>query len=556
MAASALGCGAPDSAANGASASPSASSNVWSPPGAVAVELISPGPPLPVRAYAGHPWTDWRETRGHSAHRGNDKVVCKDCHTSGFQPGGGDVACGREGCHVAEAAHPHGATGALAGEGGKGCARCHGFAPGAAAPTCLECHATPQTKAGGELAAITDGHAKADCGKCHHSHQEPLSAAADCVSCHEQRAPVHGGHAGSGGCRDCHASHQPAAAARQACARCHSAPAGPRPAHHAACQSCHEPHAKTAPSTGVCVGCHKARVTLRADRVPQHAVCTSCHTPHAPDQVGDASCTKCHVKAKVEHPARSGKSKMHPTPGAPVPPRACAACHVPHPDDPTQKVAHCTSCHASVAPADEGVHATSLVCTSCHKPHDFKAPTSATLRGFCGRCHEAEAKRTTSRKGHEVCSTCHASAHQKSPPTACVTCHETQVAGTIDSHRECATCHDPHSGAVKSNDGCAKCHTDRAEGPHRAIPKGCPTCHGVHGAAATKPLPACTACHKAPARKGLHQGAGHRDCATCHSAHEMPRADRASCTRDGCHVDRRKHEPNAERCAACHAFAW
>jgi hypothetical protein len=527
---------------------PPVAGGVWSPPGAVASFLVEPGAPIPPREYNGKPWKEIRATQGHRTHGGSERVFCKDCHTKGFVAPK-EIACGREGCHVAQAAQPHGAVG---GTGDKGCAQCHAFAPGKPERKCIECHDKPQDRASGKLAAVVDGHAKAECSKCHKPHEAKVTAPAECKSCHEkQESAVHAQHAGnSKGCSDCHAPHTPAAAARETCATCHSEPKGPHPAHHASCLSCHDPHAAGKISSNVCTTCHKARVTLRARTVAKHAQCTNCHAGHAPNEVGDASCKKCHVNARVEHPARQGTGAA----GGP-PPRACAACHTPHPSDPDQKVAHCTSCHAKVATQDQGVHASTLACTGCHKPHDFKAPAKATMRTFCARCHANEATLTAApRKGHADCTSCHVSAHVKSAPPECSSCHAQQLASATKAHQSCKTCHEPHGGAQRSKELCVSCHAERATGPHRKIDGGCSKCHRAHGPAGIATPPACGTCHLAATRKSLHTVAGHADCTKCHSAHQGPRASRDTCTASGCHTTRKTHEPNAEKCTGCHMF--
>ena len=200
-----------------------------------------------MRTYDGHPWNDWRGTPGHAAHADSEKLVCKDCHVRGFQPATVDVACGREGCHVTEAAHPHGARSGGVGQGNTGCGACHAFEPGKAAPKCLDCHAEEQNKAGIVLPPIADGHAKSDCQKCHRSHGEHRTVAFECTSCHKERAPIHNAHPGGKGCRDCHAGHQKASTARDSCVGCHKPPSIPGAA-PVPCLKCHEPHAKARPT--------------------------------------------------------------------------------------------------------------------------------------------------------------------------------------------------------------------------------------------------------------------------------------------------------------------
>lgn len=529
-------------------------SNIYSPPGAVASALIEPGEPKPLRTYGpeNQTWPEIRTSLGHTVHRGSDKVLCKDCHgKEGFKHEG-QGGCGRESCHATEAKHPHGA---IDNETNSGCISCHAFHPGVAKKTCVECHKEEQAKTGGKkLAAIVDGHAKADCNKCHQPHKEPLTSAADCSTCHEQKATAHASHKGSKGCSDCHATHAPAKLAAKTCTGCHAKPEGPKPAKHASCLTCHSKHAD---KTSSCESCHSKVVTLASAKVPQHGKCKSCHTPHDPLEVG-TSCQKCHSKVAVGHAKADNARGTKNTPanyaskGA-TSVNSCRACHDPHPTDASIKAVACTSCHSSISKSDQGAHAAPLHCSGCHEKHALKAPAKETIPALCSSCHTPQAKLVSTNKGHADCTTCHGgSAHALAAPSTCTSCHATELASAPKGHQKCSTCHETHGGKLTAKAECASCHEERTKGPHNKIKNSCNNCHRAHGPKGTAKTPTCQTCHKADQLLGLH--VKHRDCGKCHTAHAWPNTTRESCTSAGCHAKMAKHQPAAKTCTGCHVF--
>lgn len=529
-------------------------SNIYSPPGAVASALIEPGSPKPLRTYGSesHTWPEIRSSVGHVVHRGSDEVLCRDCHGKDGFKHEGRGGCGREACHATQAKHPHGA---IDRDTNSGCINCHAFHPGVEQKTCLGCHKEDQEKTGGaKLAAIVDGHVKADCKKCHQPHKEPISAAADCSTCHKEKAAAHASHKGSKGCSDCHGTHAPAKAAAQSCssAGCHATPAGPKPANHASCLTCHQKH-QDRPLA--CEGCHAKQVTLAANKVPQHGKCQSCHTAHSPMDVA-GSCNKCHAKVVIGH-AKAGASlgtkntpANYASKGA-TSVNSCRACHDPHPKDPSVKVVACSSCHSAIAKTDQGAHAPQLYCSGCHEKHALKAPEKAKVPALCGSCHTPQAKQVAVNKGHQDCTTCHGgSTHALSAPSTCVSCHAAEQSTAPKGHDKCGTCHETHAGKLTAKAECASCHEDRTKGPHNKIKNGCANCHRPHGPKGVATKPACQTCHDPTKLLGLH--ARHNDCSKCHTAHSWPNETRESCT--SCHTKMVKHQPSAKTCTGCHVF--
>lgn len=536
--------------------SPGTGPSIWAPPGAVASFLVEPGEPKPVRTYgdAKATWADLRSSGGHQKHIGLDKVLCRDCHQKGFQEKGGGN-CGRAGCHETQAKHTHGA---VDGADRSGCASCHSFEPGKSIPACMECHAKARNgRDERKLAAIVDGHLKADCGKCHNPHKEPLSQAADCVSCHKQKATAHAAHKDSKGCSDCHSTHSLAIDAKAKCVTCHKEPAGDKPAGHASCLTCHKAHAEEKGALA-CGSCHKQRALAETTAKP-HQACTSCHVAHDPKATTDAVCSKCHAKVKLHH-AKSANATGTSTTLASYAGKSarsangCGACHAAHPGDKGDKVQPCTTCHTKLGDADVGVHAKSLACTSCHGKHEFTAPDKATIPAFCGKCHEDQSKLVAGTKGHLDCRSCHASTHKETAAPSCETCHKAELNSAPKGHQSCDACHAKHSGKTTAKAACTGCHAKMQKGPHVAIKTGCQTCHRPHGPNGPATPPTCQSCHDTAKLAGLHTVKSHGDCLKCHSSHDGPKASHDNCTHAGCHANRQQHQPTAKSCVACHVF--
>lgn len=189
----------------------------------------------------------------------------------------------------------------------------------------------------------------------------------------------------------------------------------------------------------------------------------------------------------------------------------------------------CSSCHQADHPLFQASpHALAgLACTDCHAIHadDTWRPASD---GGPGRATSLRAISGAS----ATCAGCHQDV-------------EAEFAGT-ERHRlqegilECASCHDPHTPAVRirlggfKNDQCVTCHADKG-GPfvfeHGAqFAEGCTSCHTPHGSPNRHMLKfqsvgeLCYSCHAlvpafhfgfnptAPPRFGLDT-----NCLNCHS---------------------------------------
>ena len=556
-------------------------------------------------------WSEARKSPMHEAHVGKRKSACAECHGAGSEAGSEArfdappdlAACARSDCHAEASARAHvGSTSQKT-----TCLTCHSFA---ATPTTTPCggchekkpldggaagvaanlahHATPDAKCGachkvhaaadagrrkngdcsGCHADAGDGHGAqarkepdasldpATCASCHGPHEGKAAATQRCVSCHaptEARGPASArdGLAGQNAprvlvanigprrheaCTSCHAPHDTKLEHIKPCAACHERQRGALRPGHDQCVGCHKPHENVDAARAACASCHTAKVALAAARVPEHARCESCHSPHAATPAKDA-CRRCHEP--ISHGVSHGKAGE------------CIQCHVPHTAPPNQGAARasaCVTCHKNVPAA---AHAAKATCVGCHKPHGFGGlQVSATS---CSGCHQEAAKAV--RTGHGDCAKCHASVHTPKQTQPCGSCHKEEAKTAPKGHQRCESCHAPHQGSSPKVASCTGCHQKNGTGPHKNLAKGCATCHRPHGPKGVATPPACKTCHVQSTLPGLHQKPSHgASCERCHSSHEAPRADRASCT-GGCHTDRRGHQPDAKVCNGCHIFS-
>jgi hypothetical protein len=474
-----------------------------------------------------------REGAGHRAHVGREDVECADCHDleQGFESVR-EGAC--TGCHEASLTAIHAGI-----EGAPECTSCHEFRPeGVVANDCARCH-----REGGEGTALAM-HVEVECVRCHAPHDE--LRAGGCTDCHSDLRVEHAAVTNDADCARCHSGHERAETAIDRCAGCHDGPeehvnvdralfTG-----HDRCVQCHTVHpaSDAAGGTAPCASCH-------ADRMPSALVashgsrCTDCHSQHDARAPAEATCARCHSTVSSDHPA--------------TPSGTCTSCHVAHP--PAAMSAQATlgcsqGCHGE-ASSETAFHADNVRCVQCHTPHDFGVQ-AATL---CSRCHAEEQREVAPAAGHAQCTGCHTNAHRPAAnASACASCHTTEHATAPEGHRNCASCHRPHDGALVV-EGCRSCHAAEAESEHGSSPEApCASCHRPHGPSGVASPPRCASCHAVSTLPNLHAVPDHRRCNDCHRTHETePSSDRAACT-GSCHEGLEQHEPTSRSCAACHPF--
>jgi hypothetical protein len=240
---------------------------------------------------------------------------------------------------------------------------------------------------------------------------------------------------------------------------------------------------------------------------PANQDCLACH--------GDAGAVGANGKS-VAVKAAVFEASIHGAGGV-----ACVGCHVdlaavaefPHAEK--LKPAQCGACHdTAVAAYDAGVHAqarrsgknlTAAGCADCHGSHDIRPASDpesrtyhANLLDTCGRCHGDEAiiKRGNIQIGNVVelfRDSIHGRALTRSGLTVAPTCSD---------------CHGSHDIRRKS-DAASRVY-------RRTIPLTCGKCHegivreywtSIHGAQVQKGSPLAPVC------------------SSCHTAHEISRAD-------------------------------
>ena len=166
----------------------------------------------------------------------------------------------------------------------------------------------------------------------------------------------------------------------------------------------------------------------------------------------------------------------------------------------------CSGCHESAAAGVDDEHAVALasgspdapVCSSCHGAHDIAAdPGPSEREAMCSSCHEPSLAAAAGvhiqgpfdgASGAEVaCSDCHGSHTvldvELIVPTACATCHDSEVGDYHGSAHGLA-----QTGGDRSAASCADCHGTS----HEILPADDPgspsyplnlpeTCGGCHG---------------------------------------------------------------------------
>ncbi|MGE0553832.1 MAG: cytochrome c3 family protein, partial [Gemmatimonadales bacterium] len=468
------------------------------------------------------------------------------------------------------------------------CAGCHqDVHRGELGQDCAQCHTTraftdraPQAR----LHAFTNfplegAHQGVDCRACHNPAGNGTLAfratPTECASCHQgdfdrTTTPPHASAGFPGNCTMCHGSvtfrgarfdHQttkfPLTGAHQA----------------TACLSCHGDNLYI-DKPSACMACHQAE-HARTERPPHLAAgfsndCEACHTTtawagapfdHRTTRFPLAgahqatTCDQCHGDGTYV-----GKSTT------------CVSCHqtdftetTTPPHQPAGFSTVCTDCHTEVTwtgarfdhgttqfPLTGGHLATSCdqchgdgvygakptTCVSCHQS-DFAGTTTPPHQpaGFstdCTSCHTTVTWNTalfdhattqfplTGAHLAATCAQCHQDGVYVGKPTTCVSCHQTEFAGTTTP---------PHQSSGFSTD-CAACHTSitwsGAQFDHQQsqfpltgahLATTCEQCHG-DGVYAGKPT-TCVSCHQTSYTQTTdppHQPAGFQtDCAACHT---------------------------------------
>ncbi len=295
----------------------------------------------------------------------------------------------------------------------------------------------------------------------------------------------------------------------------------------------------------LCYRCHTVSGTTKSLHMPvKEGMCTTCHDPHASagpkllvQPVKDL-CVSCHPE-KTDHRYVHGPTALG----------DCLACHDPHGSANAHLLVKdgtelCLICHADMQGEirKKMVHpALASGCTSCHDPHG-----------------SAE-KKFLSADGARVCFACHPDIANKVSATA------KSIHAPIKSERGCASCHSPHASDEPKllpkarKDLCLDCHKDLIKKTqtvlHGPVAGGCTRCHDPHGTPNEKLL-------IKPYSTEFYVSYSDNEFPLCFSCHNrdllrFPTTSSATGFRDGdknlhyLHVNRKDR---GKQCKACHVI--
>jgi DmsE family decaheme c-type cytochrome len=212
----------------------------------------------------------------------------------------------------------------------------------------------------------------------------------------------------------------------------------------------------------------------------------------------------------------------------------------------------CYECHDPAGLGEHNVHmrigsfevqGREVGCEGCHGAGEahVEEGDATLIRRFdgdddgssdvCMSCHRTKKLGEWHASAHAAdgigCRTCHSIHEERSPESACATCHAESVARfRLPSHHpvregkmNCSSCHNVHSATesmlatrMRKNDLCFDCHQEK-EGPfifeHAPVEEDCSICHTPHGSVVNNLLTAnepmlCVQCHD------FHFHAGYR----------------------------------------------
>ncbi len=271
------------------------------------------------------------------------------------------------------------------------------------------------------------------------------------------------------------------------------------------CQSCHimrEAWDRWATSEHRRVNCHACHHQSKIEGLRQVWLTVV----KQPEKVGPHGhlplevCQKCHfsgnprwkqVAATAGHQVHAERERI-----------PCWKCHAKsiHRFRPPSEI--CKECHTKqhieVAPMGR------LHCTNCH---NFLAHQVALLptRQDCLWCHQKEiTKRVIFREDSPMkfeCQKCHNPHKKQSPLSSCQGCHQGIVASVrsnAQTHRNCLSCHRPHTWKTQGDKTCRSCHSPLPEGMghqegHKILQ--CTDCHHPHNWK-TQRNGLCRTCHR------------------------------------------------------------
>jgi Zn finger protein HypA/HybF involved in hydrogenase expression len=342
-----------------------------------------------------------------------------------------------------------------------------------------------------------------------------------------------------------------------------------------------------------CGTCH---LSLEFRKV--ETACAGCHKDVHQGELG-ASCAQCHSTRSFLD--RSSMVQAHrgtrfPLSGAHLT-ADCEDCHAPSPQGHftfVNRSSDCVACHlGEYQAAQQPNHPALGFPTDCIQCHTSVAWPQARFN------HEGTTFPLTGAHRAVPCPACHSDGVYRGKSSACVSCHQTEYAGTTNPPHgaaqfptECTACHStaawtpatfdhgatafPLTGAHRTVT-CSACHAD---GVYGGKSTDCVSCHQADYAATTDPghaaaqFPAtCTNCHTTTAWSGAtfdHDGpyfpiysGAHRgrwtSCSTCHTSTASYQQftcltchEHNQTAMDDKHANRSGYSYDSQACYSCH----
>lgn len=290
-----------------------------------------------------------------------------------------------------------------------------------------------------------------------------------------------------------------------------------------------------------------------------------CKTCHRMDASGAVLPGKEHKRCEGCHTYPSSCTTLK-TPGPKGPARVCEVCHV-------AKRKECLPSDLPPPPTGESFGE--------RFTHGQHLAFGSGIENGCVQCHEAQAPAAPAAgQSHRLCASCHnpQGVAAKQPIASCATCHvapQPKTGTPADPYRLAGFDHKAHHAASNRSATCTSCHEKLIGAGEGALPRpsmlGCQTkCHDgakAFSAVGTK----CTACHKgtAPAAAtrtdmpfvhATHASRNVRiaDCATCHAVEPdgrltppLANKNHMPCAASGCHQTEFASR-TTKICGVCH----
>lgn len=303
---------------------------------------------------------------------------------------------------------------------------------------CTECHDPLSNDWGGRdfhtQFSLTNGHAIADCNKCHQSNNF-TTASSDCVSCHKDTydATANPNHTAAGFSTTCTECHDAAATNWASGTAFHTSFPLTNSHNITDCNKCHSPNDFKSASSD-CVSCHKD--TYDATTNPNHGVSGI-----------PTNCIECHDAAATTWSSGAAFHTSFPlTLGHAI--NECIQCH--KAGDFKSASSDCISCHSidynSTSNPNHSSLGFSTKCIDCHTTNPNWKPAKMENHDQLFPIYSGNHKGEWTN-----CTDCHLNTNNYSQ-FSCINCHE------HSNQTDMAKDHSGVSGYVFESNACLQCH--------------------------------------------------------------------------------------------------